>query len=118
MIIEVNHSLNPLAAGSSPARVTCSVLRTEEVAPMPRVVAPVQALRVIPAEAPFDGDPHRFCLGLEATRLSLSTSTTRTSLSIARADPLPVPLTFSPVLPQPVFHPTRVRWRPSPGGDP
>ena len=40
MIIEVNHSLNPLAAGSSPARVTCSVLRTEEeVIPMPRVGA-------------------------------------------------------------------------------
>jgi superfamily II DNA or RNA helicase len=64
----------------------------------------VQALRVIPAEAPFDGDPHRFRLGLEAARLGLAYEyDPYFSLSIARVDPLPHQLeaVYDAILPLP-----------------
>jgi len=57
-----------------------------------RVLTPdqVHSLRVIPAEAPFDGDPRRFRLGIEAARLALAYEyDPYFSLSIARVDPLP-----------------------------
>jgi superfamily II DNA or RNA helicase len=57
-----------------------------------RLLDPEQAsaLTVIPAEAPFDGDAHRFRLGVEAARLGLAYEyDPYFSLSIARVDPLP-----------------------------
>ncbi len=45
---------------------------------------------IIPAEASFDGDPHRFRLGMEAFRLALAYEyDPYFCLSIARVDPLP-----------------------------
>ena len=50
----------------------------------------VYSLKVIPAEAPFDGDALRFRLGIEAARLGLAYEyDPYFSLSIARVDPLP-----------------------------
>jgi len=50
----------------------------------------VHSLKVIPAEAPFDGDALRFRLGIEAARLGLAYEyDPYFSLSIARVDPLP-----------------------------
>jgi len=47
-------------------------------------------LFIAPAEAPFDGDPGRFRLGIEATRIGLAYEyDPYFSLSIARIDPLP-----------------------------
>ncbi|MER3474801.1 MAG: helicase [Armatimonadota bacterium] len=57
-----------------------------------RLLSPdqVRSLRVIPAEAPFDGDALRFRLGIEASRLGLAYEyDPYFSLSIARVDPLP-----------------------------
>ncbi|MDR7444800.1 MAG: helicase-related protein, partial [Armatimonadota bacterium] len=57
-----------------------------------RLLTPEQVgrLRIIPAEAPFDGDAHRFRLGVEAARLGLAYDyDPYFSLSIARVDPLP-----------------------------
>ncbi len=46
--------------------------------------------KIIPAEASFDGDPHRFRLGMEAFRLGLAYEyDPYFCLSIARVDPLP-----------------------------
>jgi len=59
---------------------------------------------VIPAEAPFDGDPHRFRLGLEAARLGLAYEyDPYFSLSTARVDPLPHQLeaVYDAILPLP-----------------
>lgn len=50
----------------------------------------VHSLKVIPAEASFDGDAVRFRLGIEAARLGLAYEyDPYFSLSIARVDPLP-----------------------------
>ena len=47
-------------------------------------------LSITPKELPFDGDPQRFRLGVEATRLGLAYEyDPYFSLSIARVDPLP-----------------------------
>lgn len=57
-----------------------------------RILSPeqIQALKVIPAEAPFNGDARRFRLGIEAARLGLAYEyDPYFSLSIARVDPLP-----------------------------
>lgn len=57
-----------------------------------RLLSPdqVHSLKVIPAEAPFDGDALRFRLGIEAARLGLAYEyDPYFSLSIARVDPLP-----------------------------
>jgi superfamily II DNA or RNA helicase len=56
------------------------------------VLTPEQfaSLEISPAEEPFDGDPMRFRLGVEALRLSLAYEyDPYFSLSIARVDPLP-----------------------------
>ncbi|MFN3347263.1 MAG: DEAD/DEAH box helicase, partial [Candidatus Bipolaricaulaceae bacterium] len=57
-----------------------------------RVLSPSQilTLKIISAEASFDADPRRFCLGIEAARLRLAYEyDPYFSLSIARVDPLP-----------------------------
>ena len=56
------------------------------------ILTPVQLdqLTVTPLQAPFDGDPARFRLGIEAQRLALAYEyDPYFSLSIARVDPLP-----------------------------
>jgi len=57
-----------------------------------RLLSPdqVHSLKVIPSEAPFDGDALRFRLGIEAARLGLAYEyDPYFSLSISRVDPLP-----------------------------
>jgi len=64
----------------------------------------VHSLKVIPAEAPFDGNALRFRLGIEAARLGLAYEyDPYFSLSIARVDPLPHQLeaVYSYILPLP-----------------
>lgn len=52
--------------------------------------AQVATLEATPEEAPFDGDPQRFRLGIEALRLGLAYEyDPYFALSIARVDPLP-----------------------------
>lgn len=56
------------------------------------VLTPAQLdqLTISPAREPFDGDPARFRLGIEALRLSLAYENAPDfSFSIARVDPLP-----------------------------
>jgi hypothetical protein len=53
-------------------------------------LAQIAQLEVSPEDAPFDGDPERFRLGVEAMRLGLAYEyDPYFSLSIARVDPLP-----------------------------
>jgi superfamily II DNA or RNA helicase len=71
-----------------------------------RLLSPdqVHSLKVIPAEAPFDGDALRFRLGIEAARLGLAYEyDPYFSLSISRVDPLPHQLeaVYSYILPLP-----------------
>lgn len=71
-----------------------------------RLLSPdqVHSLKVIPAEAPLDGDPLRFRLGIEAARLGLAYEyDPYFSLSIARVDPLPHQLeaVYHSILPLP-----------------
>lgn len=71
-----------------------------------RLLTPEQvaALRITPAEPPFDGDPRRLRLGLEAARLALAYEyDPYFSLSIARVDPLPHQLeaVYHEILPLP-----------------
>jgi len=71
-----------------------------------RLLSPDQVyhLKVIPAEAPFDGEALRFRLGIEAARLGLAYEyDPYFSLSIARVDPLPHQLeaVYSYILPLP-----------------
>jgi superfamily II DNA or RNA helicase len=64
----------------------------------------IENLKIIPAEAPFDGDPHHFRLGIEAARLALAFEyDPYFSLSIARVDPLPHQLeaVYHQILPLP-----------------
>ncbi len=50
----------------------------------------IALLEVVPKDLPFDGDPHRFRLGVEALRLGLAYEyDPYFSLSISRIDPLP-----------------------------
>lgn len=57
-----------------------------------RILSPesVSHLEIIPSKPPFDGDAHRFRLGIEAMRLGLAYEyDPYFTLSIARVDPLP-----------------------------
>jgi hypothetical protein len=54
-------------------------------------------LEATPEKEPFDGDPNRFRIGVEAFRLGLAYEyDPYFSLSIARVDPLPLPRTSRP----------------------
>ncbi len=71
-----------------------------------RLLSPAQvnALKVTPAEAPFDGNAVHFRLGIEAARLALAYEyDPYFSLSIARVDPLPHQLeaVYHEILPLP-----------------
>lgn len=73
-------SVRLLAKGVNTARAYDLVLTPEKLA----------LLAASPDTEPFDGDPHRFRLGIEAMRLQLAFEyDPYFSLSIARVDPLP-----------------------------
>src|SRR5437867_9946062 len=69
-----------VGAGQKTGQVHQRVLRLDQL----------QFLDATPEREPFDGDPHRFRLGVEALRLGLAYEhDPYFSLSIARVDPLP-----------------------------
>jgi hypothetical protein len=79
-IVPMGDSTKVIGAGLTTGQVHQPVLTVAEIA----------QLEVSPEEAPFDGDPERFRLGVEAMRLGLAYEyDPYFSLSIARVDPLP-----------------------------
>lgn len=71
-------------------KLVCKGLNTQRV--YEPVLSPSQLalLEASPAQEPFDGDPQRFRLGIEALRLGLAYEyDPYFTLSIARVDPLP-----------------------------
>ena len=69
-----------VGAGQKTGQVHQRVLHFEQL----------QSLEATPERAPFDGDPARFRLGIEAARLGLAYEyDPYFSLSISRVDPLP-----------------------------
>lgn len=76
----MGESVKLVGKGLNSGRVHEPVLTTEQIA----------LLQATPEKEPFDGDPKRFRLGIEALRLSLAYEyDPYFSLSIARVDPLP-----------------------------
>jgi superfamily II DNA or RNA helicase len=79
-IVPMGASTKVIGAGLTTGQVHQPVLTLEQIA----------QLQVSPDESPFDGDPERFRLGVEAMRLGLAYEyDPYFSLSIARVDPLP-----------------------------
>ncbi len=79
-IIPIGTSIKLVGEGLRTGKVRQPILTPEEVA----------TLTVSPESLPFDGDPTRFRLGIEAMRLGLAYEyDPYFSLSIARVDPLP-----------------------------
>ena len=71
-------------------KVVAKGLRTSQVYEPVLSADQLATLDASPDKEPFDGDPHRFRLGVEALRLSLAYEhDPYFSLSIARVDPLP-----------------------------
>ncbi len=78
--IPMGDSIKLVGKGLTTGQVHEPILSTEQVA----------KLEVSPEKEPFDGDPQRFRLGIEALRLALAYEyDPYFSLSIARVDPLP-----------------------------
>ena len=78
--VALGDSIKLIGAGLTTRQVHQPVLTLEQIA----------QLEISPEEAPFDGDPTRFRLGVEAMRLGLAYEyDPYFSLSIARVDPLP-----------------------------
>ncbi len=78
--IPMGDSVKLVGKGLTTGQVHEPILSTEQVA----------KLEVSPEKEPFDGDPQRFRLGIEALRLALAYEyDPYFSLSIARVDPLP-----------------------------
>jgi superfamily II DNA or RNA helicase len=78
--VPMGDSIKVIGAGLTTSQVHQPVLTLEQIG----------QLEVSPEEAPFDGDPARFRLGVEAMRLGLAYEyDPYFSLSIARVDPLP-----------------------------
>jgi superfamily II DNA or RNA helicase len=76
----VGESVKLVGKGLNSGQVHEPVLKAEQLA----------LLKATPEKEPFDGDPKRFRLGIEALRLSLAYEyDPYFSLSIARVDPLP-----------------------------
>ncbi len=79
-IIPMGDSIKLIGEGLTTGQVHQPILTVSQIA----------ELEVAPEEAPFDGDPERFRLGIEAMRLGLAYEyDPYFSLSIARIDPLP-----------------------------
>src|SRR3954471_15451517 len=78
--VPLGEAVKVIAKGLRTGQVHEPVLNPEQVA----------KLEASPEKEPFDGDPHRFRLGVEALRLGLAYEhDPYFSLSIARVDPLP-----------------------------
>src|SRR5947199_10802222 len=78
--IPLGDAVKVVAKGLKTGQVHEPVLNAEQLA----------RLEASPESEPFDGDPHRFRLGVEALRLGLAYEyDPYFSLSIARVDPLP-----------------------------
>src|ERR1700731_2197541 len=78
--IPMGHSVKLVGKGLITGQVHEPILNAEQVA----------TLEASPENAPFDGDPQRFRLGIEALRLGLAYEyDPYFALSIARVDPLP-----------------------------
>ena len=78
--IPMGHAVKLIGKGLTTGQVHEPILSAEQVA----------TLDASPETESFDGDPHRFRLGIEATRLGLAYEyDPYFSLSIARVDPLP-----------------------------
>ena len=78
--IPMGQSVKLVGKGLNTGQVHEPILNAEQVA----------TLEAAPEEAPFDGDPQRFRLGIEALRLGLAYEyDPYFALSIARVDPLP-----------------------------
>src|SRR5260370_15811114 len=71
-------------------KVIAKGLKTSQVHELVLSAEQLAQLEASPEKEPFDGDPHRFRLGVEALRLGLAYEyDPYFSLSIARVDPLP-----------------------------
>ena len=80
MTIPMGESIKLVGKGLRTGLVHDPILSQEQLA----------LLEVSPEEEPFDGDPHKFRLGIEAMRLALAYEyDSFFTLSIARVDPLP-----------------------------
>src|SRR5271166_1655268 len=80
VVIPMGDAVKLIAKGLKTGQVHEPVLNAEQLA----------RLEASPEKEPFDGDPHRFRLGVEALRLGLAYEyDPYFSLSIARVDPLP-----------------------------
>src|ERR1700675_1145217 len=79
-IVPLGDAIKLIGEGLETGRVHQPILTAEQIA----------TLEISPDKDPFDGDPARFRLGIEAIRLGLAyESDPSLSLSIARVDPLP-----------------------------
>src|SRR5260221_7973590 len=98
-----------VGAGQKTGQVHQRVLRLDQL----------QLLDATPEREPFDGDPARFRLGVEAARLGLAYEyNPYFSLSISRVDPLPHQLEGRlRLLHAPAAHPVPPRRRPRCGED-
>src|SRR2546427_2198656 len=79
-IVPLGESVKLIGEGLTTGKVHQPILTAEQIA----------TLEISPEKQPFDGDPSRFRLGIEAMRLGLAYEyDPYFSLSIARVDPLP-----------------------------
>lgn len=79
-VVPMGSSVKLIGKGLTTGKVHEPILNAEQLA----------SLEATPEKEPFDGDPHRFRLGIEALRLELAYEyDPYFSLSIARVDPLP-----------------------------
>ena len=80
LVVPMGNSVKLIGKGLTTGKVHEPILNAEQLA----------SLEATPEKEPFDGDAHRFRLGIEALRLGLAYEyDPYFSLSIARVDPLP-----------------------------
>jgi SNF2 family DNA or RNA helicase len=80
VVVPMGDSIKLVGKGLNTGKVHDPILNAEQLA----------SLEATPKKEPFDGDPHKFRLGIEALRLALAYEyDPYFSLSIARVDPLP-----------------------------
>jgi len=80
VVVPMGESVKLIGKGLTSGKVHEPILNVEQLA----------SLEATPEKEPFDGDPHKFRLGIEALRLELAYEyDPYFSLSIARVDPLP-----------------------------
>src|SRR5437867_1828803 len=80
VVVPMGNSVKLIGKGLTTGKVHEPILNAEQLA----------SLEATPEKEPFDGDPHRFRLGVEALRLGLASAyDPYFSHSLSRADPLP-----------------------------